>query len=133
MKKNTTSLSELMRELRKNEEFVKAEQKVAPYYDLAREIISSRLANKLTQKELAEKAGTHQGRISKIESGEQDVRYSTLVQIASALNCQVKTMFIPYEKYIQSDEPYIQLFEANAQLKGNSTFDISNNEKQYGK
>ena len=111
MSKDATTLNELLRELRQDEKYRREERRIAPYYDLAREIIQRRLDNKLTQKELAKLAGTYQGRISKIESGEHNVRISTIIQIADALNSQLKIMLVGAESYNQSDEPYIQYKE----------------------
>lgn len=125
MSKKTSSLRELQHELRKDEEYLQAERQIAPYYDLAKEVIICRLNKKLTQDELAKIAGTHQSRISKIESGEHDVRMSTLIQIADALDSQIKIMFLPIEKYFQDDTPYIELFESRMQQNVKFQYDLA--------
>lgn len=66
-----------------------------PRYDLVRELLKLRHLYNLTQKQLAEMASTHQSRISRIESGEDDFRISTLVTIANALNSDVEIRLIP--------------------------------------
>jgi transcriptional regulator with XRE-family HTH domain len=81
--------------LNENPEFRKAKRKIRPYYDLVTEIINRRVQLGLSQKELAEKAGTHQSRISKIESAEQDVRLSTLIEIAEALETELELRLLP--------------------------------------
>lgn len=85
-------------------EFQKAKRRITPYHDLIVEIITRRLDLGLTQKELAEKANSFQSRISKIESGEHDIRLSTLTQIAEALGCQVCIHFVPFE-----DKPFVSV------------------------
>ncbi len=96
IRQGPTSFEEVKDNLRKNSQFRKAERRVAPYFDLALEVITRRIQLGLTQKELAEKANTFQSRISKIESGEHDIRFSTLIDIAEALNCQVaKNLIVP--------------------------------------
>lgn len=111
--KDTKSFDELDAELRANYEYRKAERKLKPYYDLALEIIKLRASLGLTQKDLAEKAGTYQSRISKIESSEFDIRLSTLISIADALDTQVSIRLVPtLETYYANQEKlYSQLID----------------------
>lgn len=91
-----TSFDEVLSDLRKNSNFRKAQRRVAPYFDLALEVIKRRIELGLTQEDLAERAATFQSRISKIESGEHDIRFSTLIDIAEALECEVtKNILVP--------------------------------------
>jgi ribosome-binding protein aMBF1 (putative translation factor) len=92
------SSDELASKLNENPDFRKAKRKIRPYYDLVVEIINRRNELKLSQKELAEKAGTHQSRISKIESAELDVRLSTLIDIAEALEAELVINFAPIDE-----------------------------------
>jgi transcriptional regulator with XRE-family HTH domain len=95
MRKRTTSLDELVSVLEGDPEFVQADRRLKPYYDLVLAIVRRRNELGLTQKDLAVRAGTHQSRISKIESAEHDIRLSTLIQIANALNAEVSIQLIP--------------------------------------
>lgn len=97
-RREPTPFDEVVNDLRKDKQFRKEQRRVAPYFDLALDIIKRRLELGLTQKELAELANTFQSRISKIESGEHDIRFSTLIDIAEALECEVtKNILIPLD------------------------------------
>ena len=89
---------ELLSELEKDPEFRNARRRIKPYFDLLKDILRRRKKLAITQKELADRANTHQSRISKIESGEHDIRLSTIISIAEALNAEVKIQLIPYEE-----------------------------------
>ena len=109
-RRGPTSFEEVERDLRKNSQFRKAERRVSPYFDLALQVIKRRLQLGLTQKELAEKTNTFQSRISKIESGEHDIRFSTLIDIAESLECEItKTILVPIDDsdYEPSKKPFV--------------------------
>ena len=91
---------EVVAGLKKDEEFKQADRQLKPNYDLVKAIITRRSELGLTQKDLAERANTHQSRISKIESAEHDIRLSTLVQIAEALDTEVSIRLVPINKPI---------------------------------
>jgi len=113
----TTSFEEFEGELDKDPEYRKAERKVKPYYDLAIEIIRRRINLGLTQKELADKANTYQSRISKIESSEFDIRLSTLISIAEALDTEVSIKLVPTsEIYYDTHKLYQGLFETVSEV-----------------
>jgi transcriptional regulator with XRE-family HTH domain len=111
---------EVFADLEQDEEFKKADRQLKPYYDLVKAIVKRRNELGLTQKDLAERASTHQSRISKIESAEHDIRLSTLVQIAEALDTEVSIRLVPIEKNIPvpSDEYIYGLFKHVEKLKG---------------
>ena len=56
---------------------------------MARELKAARLAKGLSQRALSERAGVPQSHISKIERGGVDLRHSSLVEIARALDLEV--------------------------------------------
>ena len=58
----------------KDKEYRKAYRRLKPRYEISKQIIKLRRKFGFTQKDLAKGAGTHQSRISKIESAEFDVR-----------------------------------------------------------
>jgi transcriptional regulator with XRE-family HTH domain len=106
--KGAHTLEELRAELCKDEEFKAEYRRQRPYYDLIVEIIRRRNELGLTQKELAQKANTTQSCISRIESGEHNVRLSTLINIAEALESSVDIRLVAY--FDEGD--YIDLFRA---------------------
>jgi len=95
------SLEKVFSELSKDAEFQKADRAIKPRFDILKAILLRRVDLGLSQKQLAKKASTHQSRISKIESADHDIRLSTLVNIAEALDCEVCVQLIPF-----SDEKY---------------------------
>ncbi len=107
-------------DLEKDEEFKKADRQLKPYYELVEAIIKRRNELGLTQKDLAKKASTHQSRISKIESAEHDIRLSTLIQIAEALDTEVSIRLVPFEKNVSvtSDEHVFHLFKHVEKFSG---------------
>ena len=70
----------------KNKSFKEAYDSYSGEFALAKEIIKLRKTNNLTQKELAEKAGTSQPAIARLESGNyKNVSLSFLRKVALAL------------------------------------------------
>ena len=57
--------------------------------NMARELKTARVAKGLSQRALSERAGVPQSHISKIERGGVDLRHSSLVEIARALDLEV--------------------------------------------
>ena len=66
-------------------EFRAARQELRPQYEFRRALIGSRLAAGLTQRQLAEKMGTTQSAIARLESGLQTPTLDTLSRLAVAL------------------------------------------------
>lgn len=104
MKPRPISLQDVRTRFEQDEEFRKADRKIKPYYELVRAMIHRRSELGLTQRSLAERVGTHQSRISKIESAEHDLRLSTLIQIAEALETEVSIRLVPIVKPILLSE-----------------------------
>jgi DNA-binding XRE family transcriptional regulator len=61
-----------------------------PEYKLAESIIRARLAKKLTQVELAKRAGVSQTVIARIESGTNNPTISTVSRVANALGKEIR-------------------------------------------
>ena len=114
----TSSFDDLLFELDKDQNFKEEYRKQAPYYDLLITIIRRRKELGLTQKELANKAGMHQSNISKIESGELDVRLSTLIQLAEAMDTWVDISLIEFYDR-DDDKEYQDLFQIPATTSTN--------------
>ncbi len=88
MKKIT--YEEHVKELLKNKKVREEYEKLLPEYELARSIIEQRLKKKMTQKEVARKAGMPQSTISRIEGLTHGLpKISTLKKIANALGAKV--------------------------------------------
>jgi transcriptional regulator with XRE-family HTH domain len=68
-----------------------------PAIDVGFQILNLRHCRKMSQEELAKKAGTHQARISKIENAEFDIQISTLAKIAYALDAYLEILISPRE------------------------------------
>ncbi len=64
-----------------------------PEYEMIRQIIKARIEQNLSQKELAEKAGTDQAHISRLESGRYNPSVSYLKRIADGLGMDIKIIF----------------------------------------
>jgi predicted transcriptional regulator len=88
MKKIT--YEEHVKDLLKNKKVREEYEKLLPEYELARSIIEQRLKKKMTQEEVAKKAGMPQSTISRIEGLTHGLpKISTLKKIANALDAKV--------------------------------------------
>ena len=71
----------------KNNPKLKAEyDALEPEYDLIRQIIKARNDRNMTQKQLAEKVGTKQSCIARLESGNYNPSFQFLQRVAGALD-----------------------------------------------
>jgi len=95
MDRATISLDELFSEDHKDSKYKELQRSKKPFSDLVVDVVNRRNELKMTQKDLAKKAGTYQSRISKIESGEHDFRLSTIINIATALDADVEIRLKP--------------------------------------
>ena len=84
--KDLIPFEELEAEWMKNPKFVKEWKKIEPEFKLASQIIGARLKQKMTQTELAQKAGTGQAVISRLEGGNASPSLALLKRISAALN-----------------------------------------------
>jgi len=83
----------LRRDLLKDKK-VKAEyEKLEPEYQLIESLIEARLKKGLTQEELAEKVGTKQSAISRLERGMANPSLSFLKRLAKGLGCEITVKF----------------------------------------
>ena len=80
---------DLLSENLKNEEFKTEYSKLEEEFTIAKEVIKLRKKMKMTQAELAKKAGTSQPAIARLESGEyRNISLSFINRIAEALNAK---------------------------------------------
>ncbi len=81
----------------KDPKFVAEVDKLHREYNLSQEIIELRKENNLTQKELAQKIGTSQPAIARLESGKyKKASMDLLERIAHAFNSEVEIHFVKH-------------------------------------
>jgi len=90
-------LQEDIAERMRNPAFAEAFNALEPEFQIARQIIALRLQQGLTQKELAERVGTKQSGISRLESMSQLPSLSFLKRVAEALGAQLQIRLVPKE------------------------------------
>jgi len=98
---------------------VRAEyEKLLPEYELARSIIEQRLRKKMTQEEIAQKAGIPQSTVSRIEGLTHGLpKLATLKKIANALDAKLVIKLQPKAsigKYVYSSSEELPLTIAEA-------------------
>ena len=64
-------------------------------FELARQLIEARIKSGLSQVDLADKMGTSQSSIARLESGTSMPSMRTLNKFAEATNCQLQIQFKP--------------------------------------
>lgn len=74
----------------KNAKFKEAYDALEPEYRLARELIDARLSKKLTQEQVAQKAGVSRTVIARLESGTTNPTLDTINRVAHVLGKEVK-------------------------------------------
>ena len=81
---------DLKKKLLKDKETREAYKKLGPEFALIEMVIEKRLNQGLTQKQLAQKIGTKQPVISRLESGTYNPSIKFLERVALALNAELK-------------------------------------------
>ena len=90
-----TQVKKLHRKWMKDPAYCQAYDQQAPEFELARIIISARLAAGLTQEELAERMQTTQSVIARLEGGRVCPSTRTLERFAKATGTRLKISFEP--------------------------------------
>ena len=85
-KKTTSSWGDIRKELLKDPATYKEYKSLRPEYKIISQMIKIRIEQGLTQKELADKIGTRQSNISRLESGEYNPSLEFLKKVAIGLN-----------------------------------------------
>lgn len=88
-----TSFEDWQDEQLKDPEFVAAANELEPGYQIAR----LRIQHGLTQAQLAERVGTRQPSIARLENGNSIPSLSFLKRIADALDARIELKFIPQD------------------------------------
>ncbi len=83
----------LKQKLLKDPEFKREYDALEPEYALAEQLIRKRLEKKLSQKQLADRVGTKQSAISRLESGAYNPSVAFLKRLAGALNTNLEIRF----------------------------------------
>jgi transcriptional regulator with XRE-family HTH domain len=86
-----------------------AYQELRPKLELGRQILDARLERGWTQKELAEKAGTKQANISRLENALLNPTIEMLQKLANALGTQLDLQLVPEEEAVQADHSDVEL------------------------
>ncbi len=81
------------KKLEENPEYQEAEQKFKLILDLADDILRLRMEKGWSQAELAERAGTKQANISRLESGLSNPSVNFLQKVAKALDTEISIRF----------------------------------------
>ena len=90
---NLVPFSEFKKRALKDPEIKAEYDRLGPEYEIIEAIIRKRLENGMTQKQLAEKMGTKQSALSRLESGNYNPSLAFLKKVASALGTNLKISF----------------------------------------
>lgn len=90
-----SEFKELLNEQLKNPEFKKEWDDIQPEMDVIRAMIDTRIAQNITQKELAKRTGINQADISKLENGTRNPSLKMLKRLAEGMGMALKIEFVP--------------------------------------
>lgn len=90
-----SSYKEYKEKVLQNAEVKEEYDALQPEYDIIQAMISARVNQNLTQKELSERTGITQADISRIENGTRNPSLSMVKRLAEGLGMQLKLEFIP--------------------------------------
>jgi ribosome-binding protein aMBF1 (putative translation factor) len=91
-KKITSSWKNIKKELLKDPAVLNEYERLEPDYQIIREIIKARIKQGLSQKELAERIGTRQSNISRLESGDYNPSLEFLIKVAHGLDKELSIL-----------------------------------------
>ena len=89
------TLDMYLNEQLKDEAFRKEWEENQPEMDIIRAMADARIAQNLTQKELAERTGINQADISKLENGTRNPSLKLLKRLADGMDMDLKLVFTP--------------------------------------
>ncbi len=93
MKRNHLDFDEFLKDSLKNPKIKIEYDKLQPEFALIDALIKTRAKNNLTQRQLANKMGTKQSVISRLEIGRANPTFSFLKRLAKALNSNLEIRF----------------------------------------
>ena len=88
-------LQEYRRQLMQDPEVAAAQARLQPKLDLARQVLHLRLKRGWTQQELADRVGTKQANISRLENAKLNPSVEMLQKIADAFEVELAVTFVP--------------------------------------
>lgn len=88
-----SKIKELHRKWMKNRDYRRAQEALAPEFELARAVIQARVRAGLTQEQLARRMETSQSVIARLESGRVRPSTQTLERLASATKTRLRISF----------------------------------------
>ncbi len=77
-----------------NEEFKKEWEEFQPELQLMKQVIGERIKQNISQKELADRMGTKQANISKLENGNANPSLDFLKRLANSLGKKLEIKFV---------------------------------------
>ena len=89
-----SELQAFIKEQLKDEEFKREWEKLEPRYQIIKQILKLRIKYDLTQKQFAEKVGTTQAVISRIENGNVNIGVDFLERVAKAFGKHVEVRLV---------------------------------------
>lgn len=98
MSGKTIPAKKVFSQWRKDPAFREAYAALEDEFALAAQIIEARARAGLTQAELAERMGTSQSAIARLESGRSRPSTSTLTKLAAATGTKLRVSFVPDDK-----------------------------------
>ena len=93
-KKNSINFEKDLKKQLKNKQFKKYFDEYGKQLEVAYLIMQKRKQAKISQKELAQKIGTTQSNVARMEAGNQNLSMITLEKIAEALKSELKVSFL---------------------------------------
>jgi transcriptional regulator with XRE-family HTH domain len=100
------NLEEYRRQLLGDPEVAAAQRRLQPKLDLAGQVLHLRLENGWTQKELAERAGTKQANISRLENAKLNPSVEMLQRVADALGAELEVSSELEVSFVPSDKAH---------------------------
>lgn len=88
-----TSWDSMKAELLKDPEVFKEYKELEPEYEIIRQVIAARIDQDITQAQLAERIGTRQSNISRLESGDYNPSLEFLKKVARGLGKELHISF----------------------------------------
>ncbi len=88
-----TTLEEFMAKAIKDPEFKKEYDKLQPEYELINKLIEARIKKKMTQKDIADRMGTKQSALARLESGNSNPTIKFVQKLATALGTDITLTF----------------------------------------
>jgi ribosome-binding protein aMBF1 (putative translation factor) len=94
MKVHLLEFESFKKELLKDKEVLAEYNRLEPEFEVIRMIIEARQKTGITQKELAEKMGTKQSAIARLEAGNANPSIGFLQKLAKALDKKLEMTFV---------------------------------------